>query len=202
MWNGLEGCRALGAGIASPACVPGTHAPFARSAEARRQEQAEGRLTRRLLEAWEEMAIAGALPSLQDFLRARADWLDADAFLLKTDEEPALSVFLLHGRSTMEMFGRRLAGATLAATVPSWLREALLDACERCCESHAPQEAEGSWLGSDGARRFRAIVLPLGGAQQTVGYLLGAVSRGGAEDGTDTARLACAGLPLKVMASN
>jgi hypothetical protein len=121
---------------------------------------------------------------------------------LKTDEEPALSVFLMHGRSTMEMFGRRLAGATVAATVPPWLREALLDACERCCESHAPQEAEGSWLGGAGVSGFRAIVLPLGGAQQTVGYLLGTVSRGGAAHDTDMARLACAGPSLKVTASN
>jgi hypothetical protein len=111
---------------------------------------------------------------VQDFVRQQGGWFDQHAFLLKSDEDPPLSVFILYGSRVRADFGCRLTGLTVAEAAPGWLRVPLLRACEDCCTDAVPREIEGPAGGA--ASRFRAIVLPLSGARHPIGYLLGTLS--------------------------
>jgi hypothetical protein len=203
MSNGTQLCGSRAPRPAAASLTPAVYAAaqsdtMGRAGQARRSvgTGAERRLTRRLLAAWEQARDGCAVPRLRDFVNSRSHWLDEHAFLLKSDCEPAQSVFLVCSPSTTALFGDPVAGATVSATAPGWLREALLAACERCCESETPQEAEGSWGDGAESARFRAIVLPLTGEGQPAGYLLGTIShsRSGAEaDAAGLARGSCAG---------
>lgn len=141
---------------------------------ARQAVGVERRLTRRLLSDWERLCGGAAAPRVQDFVRGRGEWFDEHAFLLKADEDPELSVFILYGSRLRAHFGCRLTGMTVCEAAPAWLRIPLQQACEDCCGDGMPREIEGA--AGAAAARFRAIILPLSGARHPIGYLLGTLT--------------------------
>lgn len=143
------------------------------SASTARPEGRERRAVRRALEDWQRLRASGANPALTDLspLRNPTDW--ADRFLLACDREPARSVFVLCGAQVEQAFGQRLIGRTLGEVAAR--QSALIQACSDAVREQSPCEVEDGFHAA--GRRlvlYRAVFMPVRGADMDEGFLMGA----------------------------
>ncbi len=151
------------------------------AAERRLALKSDRREVNRLCGLWEDIALAGTLPSL-DIL---PQFLGADGwdrrFLVAQDPDPLSSVFITCGAVIDEMLGADVKGRTLREI--TWAGcQPLFDGCIQSAQSRQPT-AISCIIRSFSNLEFpvRGVILPFGSGRDCIPYLLGAIGRRSAE---------------------
>ena len=130
-------------------------------------------MTRLALQEWEGLQRDGMPPALSDLAPHHNSLEWANRFLLACDPVAARSVFVLCGRHVEASFGQRIIGQALCDIAPRHV--SLLRACAEACQLQRPVEVEDAQPAGDGRLLiYRAVVMPVRGADHGHDYLMGA----------------------------
>lgn len=123
---------------------------------------AERRATLSALTHWRRSRRDKPVPTLMDLDLSVPQMSASSWFLLKEDDDPSRSTFLMCGELARKALAINPKALTLSEVVPEAIREILCGVCVKAIHERAPFEFDGTFDGTLGLEiRYRSIFMPV-----------------------------------------
>ena len=123
---------------------------------------AERRATWIALTHWRRSRRDKLVPTLLDLDLSAPQMTASSWFLLKEDDDPSRSTFLMCGEMAQEALALNPKALTLSEVLPEAIREVLCGVCVKAIHERAPFEFDGAFDGALGLEiRYRSIFMPV-----------------------------------------
>lgn len=134
---------------------------------------AERRATLGALTHWRRSRRDKLVPTLMDLDLSVPQMSASSWFLLKEDDDPSRSTFLMCGDMAQKALGTNPKALTLSEVLPEAIREVLCGICVKAIHERAHFEFDGAFDGVLGLEiRYRSIFMPVDGSDGR--YVFGA----------------------------